>query len=156
MFLGRMQFSPSCPCPSSFCDWAKMALTGPFTPSHLTPPCGTPSTVVPSSPRELGSVRFGSGCCNRIRGSRMVIRMILACMDNLPHDRLYKPSICALVVIPWAPATRRVPPVPANVSHGKKGISSQSIFAMSLPALVMPAPNRGSIGEKPPATYQER
>jgi hypothetical protein len=62
MFLGRMQFSPSCPCPSSFCDCAKMALTSPFTPSRLTSPCGTPSAVVPSSPRELGSVRFGSGC----------------------------------------------------------------------------------------------
>jgi hypothetical protein len=53
---------------------------------------------------------------NRIRGSRM----ILACVDNLPHDRLYKPSICALVVVPRAPATGRVPPIPAKVSQGGK------------------------------------
>jgi hypothetical protein len=30
MLLGRMQSSPSCPCPPSFCGWAKMALAGPF------------------------------------------------------------------------------------------------------------------------------
>jgi hypothetical protein len=47
-----MQFSPSCPCPSSFCCWAKMALTCPFTPSLLTPPCGTHSAIIPSSPRD--------------------------------------------------------------------------------------------------------
>jgi hypothetical protein len=42
MFLGRMQFSPSCPCPSSFCDWAKMALTGPFTHSRRCSTAGGP------------------------------------------------------------------------------------------------------------------
>jgi hypothetical protein len=75
--------------------------------SHLpcareTLACG-PVLPVASSPRELRSVRFGSGCCNRIRGSRLVIRMILACVENLPHDRLQEPSLCALFVISRAP-----------------------------------------------------
>ena len=36
MLLGRMQSSPSCPCPPSFCGWAKIALAGPFAPHACT------------------------------------------------------------------------------------------------------------------------
>jgi hypothetical protein len=152
MFLGRMQFSPSCPCPSSFCDCAKMALTSPFTPSRLTSPCGTPSAVVPSSPRELGSVRFGSGCSTESVDPALSSPAWIIC---------HMTGYINQASVPWSSyrGHRQLGSChqyQQRSANGGKGISSRRIFAMSLPPLVMPAPTRGSTGAKPPATYQER